>query len=50
MFYHLEKYEECIADCERAMQVDPAFTKVSKLASEPPSLEIRSSEGDSSVC
>ena len=29
VFYHMEKYEEAIADCERAIQVDPTFTKVS---------------------
>ena len=28
VYYTLEKYEEAIADCERAMQIDPNFTKV----------------------
>ena len=27
VFYHLEKYEEAILDCERAIQIDPNFTK-----------------------
>ena len=30
VYYTLEKYEEAIADCERAIQIDPTFTKVSK--------------------
>ena len=29
VFYHMEKYEEAIADCERATTLDPNFTKVS---------------------
>lgn len=29
MFYHLEKYEEAILDCDRAIEIDPTFTKVS---------------------
>lgn len=33
MFYTLEKYEEAIADCERAITIDPNFTKVSLLLS-----------------
>lgn len=27
MFYHLEKYEEAILDCDRAIEIDPTFTK-----------------------
>lgn len=27
VFYHLEKYEEAILDCERAIQIDPNFAK-----------------------
>lgn len=27
MYYHLEKYEEAIQDCERAASIDPTFTK-----------------------
>jgi len=31
VFYTLEKYEEAIKDCERAIEIDPNFTKVSLL-------------------
>ena len=31
VYYHLEKYDEAIKDCERALCVDPTFTKVSRL-------------------
>ena len=30
VYYHLEKYEEAIADCEQAIQIDPTFTKVTQ--------------------